>query len=87
MCAQAGFNLKESVPHIVPIMLGDSALANDMARLMLKRGIYVVSHAYPVVPKGQAGVRVQISAAHTRAHLDQAIEAFKAVGHELGVLA
>ena len=83
---QAGFDLREGVPHIVPIMLGDSTLANDMARLLLKRGIYVVSHAYPVVPKGQAGVRVQISAAHTQSHLDQAIEAFKGVGKELGVI-
>ena len=74
------------MPHIVPIMLGDSVLANDMAKRMLKRGIYVVSHAYPVVPKGQAGIRVQVSAAHSQSHLERAIEAFKAVGAELGVI-
>lgn len=83
---QAGFDLKDGSPHIVPILLGDSALANDMAKRMLKRGIYVVSHAYPVVPKGQAGIRVQISAAHSRSHLNHAIDAFKAVGREFGVL-
>lgn len=83
---QAGFDLKEGVLHIVPIMLGDSELANEMAKGMLKKGIYVVSHAYPVVPRGQAGIRVQISAAHTQEHLDRALEAFKTCGKRLGVI-
>ena len=83
---QAGFDLKDSVPHIVPIMLGDSTLANDMANALLKKGVYVVAHSYPVVPKGHAGVRVQISAAHTREQIDEAIAAFKSVGRKLGVL-
>lgn len=70
----------------MPIMLGDSTLANDMAHKMLKRGIYVVSHTYPVVKRGEAGIRVQISAAHTHAQLDQAVQAFTEVGHDFGVI-
>jgi glycine C-acetyltransferase len=82
----AGFAIRPGVHPIVPIMLGDAALATKMADLMLQRGIYVIGFSFPVVPKGQARIRVQISAAHTRDHLDQAIAAFTAVGRELGVL-
>jgi glycine C-acetyltransferase len=74
------------MPCMQPIMLGDAALASKFAARMLTRGIYVVGFSYPVVPKGKARIRVQLSAAHTREHLDQAIGAFVAVGRELGVL-
>jgi glycine C-acetyltransferase len=83
----AGFAIRPGVHPIVPIMLGDAALAVRMADAMLERGIYVIGFSYPVVPKGQARIRVQISAAHTRAHLDRAIAAFTEVGRELGVIA
>lgn len=69
-----------------PIMLGDAALATRMASQMLERGVYVVGFSYPVVPKGAARIRVQLSAAHTRAHLDTAIAAFKDVGASLGII-
>lgn len=67
-------------------MLFDAQLANEMARKLLRTGIYVVGFSYPVVPKGQARIRVQLSAAHTREHLNKAISCFKDVGKELGVL-
>ncbi|MEN0061438.1 MAG: glycine C-acetyltransferase [Myxococcota bacterium] len=82
----AGFKIRPGSHPIVPIMLGDAALSMTMADAMLQRGIYVIGFAYPVVPKGQARIRVQISAAHTRDHLDQAIEAFTEVGEQLGVV-
>lgn len=82
----AGFDIRPGTHPIVPIMLGDAALATDMAARMLERGIYVVGFSYPVVPKGKARIRVQISAAHEREHLDAAIEAFVGVGRELGVI-
>jgi len=82
----AGFILKPGRHPILPVMLGQAALAAQMADKLLARGIYVIGFSYPVVPEGQARIRVQVSAAHERAHLDQAIEAFKAVGKELGVL-
>lgn len=69
-----------------PIMLGDAALAGKFAADMLQHGVYVVGFSYPVVPKGQARIRVQLSAAHEREHLDAAINAFKAVGKDLGVI-
>jgi hypothetical protein len=69
-----------------PIMLGDAALANKMAAAMLEKGVYVVGFSYPVVPKGTARIRVQLSAAHEREHLDKAITAFKDVGKQLGVI-
>lgn len=81
-----GFNIKEGIHPIVPIMLGDAKLAHDMARDLLYEGIYVVGFSYPVVPKGQARIRVQISAAHTKEHLDKAIEAFTKVGKKYGVI-
>lgn len=81
-----GFKIKEGIHPIVPIMLGDAKLAHDMARDLLYEGIYVVGFSYPVVPKGQARIRVQISAAHTKEHLDKAIEAFTKVGKRFGVI-
>ncbi len=82
----AGFDIKPGVHPIVPIMLGDARLAADMARDMYAEGIYVVGFSYPVVPKGQARIRVQISAAHEKEHLDKAIAAFEKIGKKHGVL-
>jgi glycine C-acetyltransferase len=82
----AGFDVKEGVHPIVPIMLGDARLASEMADELLQEGIYVIGFSYPVVPKGQARIRVQISAAHEREHLDKAIAAFIKVGKAKGVI-
>ena len=82
----AGFNLVPGEHPIIPIMLGDAVLAQRMATLMLAEGIYVVGFSFPVVPKGQARIRTQMSAAHTREHLDLAIAAFVKVGRSLGVI-
>lgn len=82
----AGFDIKPGVHPIVPIMLYDAPLAQQFAADLLEEGIYVIGFFYPVVPKGQARIRVQISAAHERHHLDEAIVAFKKVGKKLGVL-
>ncbi|MBK7368405.1 MAG: glycine C-acetyltransferase [Candidatus Eisenbacteria bacterium] len=84
--AAAGFELKPGDHPIVPIMLYDEKLAHDMAARLLERGIYVIGFSFPVVPRGQARIRVQLSAAHSEAQIDRAIEAFTAVGRELGVL-
>ncbi len=81
-----GFTLVPGTHPIIPIMLGDAALATNMADRLLKEGIYVVGFSYPVVPKGQARIRVQMSAAHTRAQLEAAVTAFAKVGRELGVI-
>ena len=81
-----GFNIKKGTHPIVPIMLGDAKLAHDVAHDMLAEGVYVVGFSYPVVPKGQARIRVQISAAHTKKHLDRAVEAFKKVGKKHGIV-
>ena len=82
----AGFDIKPGEHAIVPIMLYDAVLSQRMAEKLLERGIYVIGFYYPVVPKGQARIRVQISAGHQQEHLDQAIAAFIAVGKELGVI-
>ena len=82
----AGFQIRPGVHPIVPIHLGDARLATEMADRLLTRGIYVIGFSFPVVPKGQARIRVQISAAHTDAQVDQAIAAFTEVGRELGVV-
>ena len=82
----AGFDIKPGTHPIVPIMLYEAQLSQEMADQLLKRGIYVIGFYYPVVPKGQARIRVQISAVHQRHHLDQAINAFTEVGKELGVI-
>jgi glycine C-acetyltransferase len=83
---QAGFEIKPGEHAIVPIMLYDAVLSQQMAEKLLAKGIYVIGFYYPVVPKGQARIRVQISAAHSRVELDQAIAAFTEVGKELGVI-
>ena len=82
----AGFDYKDGESAIVPIMLYDAALSQEFADKLLAEGIYVIGFFYPVVPQGQARIRVQLSAAHTQAHLDKAIAAFTKVGNELGVL-
>jgi glycine C-acetyltransferase len=81
-----GFDITEGTHPIVPIMLGDAKLAQDVARDLLEQGIYVIGFSYPVVPKGKARIRVQISAAHTKEQLDRAIEAFISVGKRHGVV-
>jgi glycine C-acetyltransferase len=82
----AGFQVKPGNHPILPVMLGDAALATRMADKLLERGIYVIGFSYPVVPQGQARIRIQISAAHTSEQIDRAIAAFTEVGRELGVL-
>lgn len=83
---EAGFDIKDGDSAIVPIMLYDAALSQEFADALLKEGIYVIGFFYPVVPKGQARIRVQLSAAHDQDHLDRAIAAFTKVGKELGVI-
>ncbi|MBB5015823.1 glycine C-acetyltransferase [Rehaibacterium terrae] len=82
----AGFDLKPGEHPIVPVMLYDAPLAQKFAERLLEEGIYAIGFFYPVVPKGQARIRTQMSAAHTREHLDRAIAAFTQVGRELGVI-
>lgn len=84
--ANAGFSIPEGDHPIVPIMLGDARVAAEMADRMLGKGIYVIGFSYPVVPKGKARIRVQISAGHSRDDLVRAVEAFTEVGREMGVL-
>ena len=84
--AGAGFDLKPGEHPIIPVMLGDAALAGRMADALLTRGVYVIGFSYPVVPKGQARIRTQMSAALTREQLTSALEAFTQVGRELGVI-
>jgi glycine C-acetyltransferase len=84
--SKAGFDIKPGQHPIVPIMLYDATLAQKFADSLLQKGIYVIGFFYPVVAKGQARIRVQISAAHTRQHLDKAIQAFSETGKELEVL-
>ena len=84
---RAGFEIKPGIHPIVPIMLGEATLAQEMSKRLLEKGIYVIGFFYPVVAKGQARIRVQVSAAHQRQHLEQAIAAFTAVGKELKVVA
>jgi glycine C-acetyltransferase len=83
---RAGFDLRPGEHPIIPVMLGDAALAGRMAERLLERGVYVIGFSYPVVPKGQARIRTQMSAALTRAQLEHAVAAFTEVGRELGVL-
>jgi glycine C-acetyltransferase len=82
----AGFDIKQGTHPIVPVMLYDAPLAQEFARRLLDEGIYVIGFFFPVVPKGEARIRVQVSAAHEKHHLDRAIDAFTRVGKELGVL-
>jgi glycine C-acetyltransferase len=83
---EAGFDIKPGIHPIVPVMLYDAKLAQSFAARMLEEGIYVIGFYYPVVAQGKARIRVQLSAAHTQAHLDKAIAAFTKVGKELGVI-
>jgi len=82
----AGFTVKPGPTPILPVMLGDAAIASKMADKLLGHGIYVIGFSYPVVPQGQARIRLQVSAAHTDEQIDRAIAAFAAVGKELGVV-
>ncbi|WP_045726921.1 glycine C-acetyltransferase [Xanthomonas sp. GPE 39] len=84
--AAAGFDIKPGTHPICPVMLYDAPLAQRFAERLLEEGIYAIGFFFPVVPKGQARIRTQISAAHTRAHLDQAIDAFTRIGRELKVI-
>jgi len=84
--SKAGFTLAGAGHPIIPVMLGDAALAQAMAAKMLERGIYVIGFSFPVVPKGQARIRTQMSAAHSTADVDRAVGAFVEVGKELGVI-
>ena len=81
-----GFTLAGADHPIIPVMLGDAALAQEMAARMLQRGIYVIGFSFPVVPKGQARIRTQMSAAHSFEDIDRAVAAFGEVGRELGVI-
>jgi glycine C-acetyltransferase len=82
----AGFDIRPGEHPIVPVMLYDAKLSQDFAEMLLEKGIYVIGFYYPVVAKGKARIRVQLSAAHTRAHLDAAIQAFTETGKALGVI-
>jgi glycine C-acetyltransferase len=84
--SKIGYDLVEGETAIVPVMLYDAKLANDVADAMLVEGIYVIGFSFPVVPRGEARIRVQISAAHEREHLDRAVAAFEKVGKQLGCL-
>ncbi|HET6544732.1 MAG TPA: aminotransferase class I/II-fold pyridoxal phosphate-dependent enzyme, partial [Chryseolinea sp.] len=84
--ARVGFEIKPGEHPIVPVMLYEAALAQTFAEKLLEKGIYVIGFFFPVVAKGQARIRVQISAAHEQHHLDKAINAFQEIGKELGVL-
>jgi glycine C-acetyltransferase len=81
-----GFTLAGADHPIIPVMLGEATLAQEMAQKMLERGIYVIGFSFPVVPKGQARIRTQMSAAHSQADVDRAVEAFGQVGRELRIL-
>jgi len=83
---EAGFDIIEGIHPIVPVMLYDAGIAQKMAKYLLLEGIYVVGFFYPVVPRGEARIRVQISAAHEREHLSRAIEGFKKIGKKLQII-
>jgi glycine C-acetyltransferase len=83
----AGFDIRPGVHPIAPVMLGDARLASALADALLQKGIYVIGFSFPVVPRGQARIRVQLSAAHTPEQIDQAVDAFVEVGRSLGVIA
>ncbi|MBU6438066.1 MAG: aminotransferase class I/II-fold pyridoxal phosphate-dependent enzyme, partial [Betaproteobacteria bacterium] len=85
--AKAGFTIKPGEHPIVPIMVGDAALAQQLSRRLLELGVYAVGFFYPVVPQGQARIRTQMSAVHERHHLEQAVAAFAQAGRELGLVA
>jgi len=80
-----GLDIKPGTTPIIPVMIYDAKLANEFAKELLEQGIYAVGFYYPIVPKGQARIRLQISAAHTQEHLDKALEAFDKISHKLGM--
>src|SRR5262249_6817246 len=82
----AGFDVRPGDHPIVPIMLYEERLAHELAARLLEKGVYVIGFSFPVVPKGQARIRVQLSAGHTNEHIDRAVAAFAEAGRELGVL-
>ena len=82
----AGFDIVDGESAIVPVMLYDARLSQQMANMLLEKGIYVTGFFYPVVPQGKARIRVQLSAAHEKEHLDRAIHAFKEVGAALKII-
>jgi glycine C-acetyltransferase len=82
----AGFTILPGEHPIIPVMLGDAKLAQAMSEALLARGVYVIGFFFPVVPHGKARIRTQVSAAHTRTELDEAIAAFTAVGQQLGII-
>ena len=84
--AELGFTLVPGEHPIIPVMLGDAKLAQDMAARLLDEGIYVIGFSFPVVPRGQARIRTQMSAAHSDQQIDRALAAFAKVGRELGVI-
>ncbi|MFW5660168.1 MAG: aminotransferase class I/II-fold pyridoxal phosphate-dependent enzyme, partial [Oceanicaulis sp.] len=83
---EAGFELLPGEHPIIPVMLGDAALSQKMADALMEEGVYVIGFFYPVVPKGKARIRTQMSAAHTPEQIDQAVDAFTKVGKRLGVV-
>jgi glycine C-acetyltransferase len=83
---KAGFTIKPGEHPVVPVMLGDAKLSQDFAAALLQEGIYVIGFFFPVVPKGQARIRVQLSAAHTKEDVERAIAAFTKVGQKLAVV-
>ena len=83
---EAGFDLLPGEHPIIPVMLGDASLSQKMADKLMEEGVYVIGFFYPVVPKGQARIRTQMSAAHTPEMIDRAVAAFTKVGKELGVI-
>ena len=83
---EAGFDIIDGDSAIVPVMLYDAKLSQKMADMLLEEGIYVIGFFFPVVPKGKARIRVQLSAAHTKEHLEKAINAFIKIGKKLGVI-
>ena len=82
----AGFDIRPGVHPIVPIMLYEERVAHEMADRLLNEGIYVIGFSFPVVPRGAARIRVQISAAHEEADLERAVAAFTAIGRQMGVI-
>jgi len=82
----AGFNLVPGEHPIIPVMLGDAKVASQFAQQLMDHGVYVIGFSFPVVPHGKARIRTQMSAVHTREHLEKAVAAFKRVGTELGVI-
>ncbi len=81
-----GFNLTGDGHPIIPVMIGEASLAKQMADMMLKQDVYVIAFSYPVVPKGLARIRTQMSALHSQEHLDKAINAFETTGKEIGII-